>query len=67
MQPKQVTERAAWNVALRTLPYAHILQTWDWGDFKQRETGWQPDRLLFGAGEVQAAARSSPGVSGRCA
>ncbi len=42
-----ITDRAAWNDLLRALPYAHVLQTWEWGAFKQRETGWQPERLAF--------------------
>ncbi|MCY4020702.1 MAG: peptidoglycan bridge formation glycyltransferase FemA/FemB family protein [Chloroflexi bacterium] len=32
---------------MRQLPAAHILQTWDWGEFKQDTTGWQPTRLAF--------------------
>jgi peptidoglycan pentaglycine glycine transferase (the first glycine) len=53
-----ITDPATWNAALRDLPYAHILQTWEWGAFKQRETGWTPERLLFkdAEGEVVAAA-----------
>jgi peptidoglycan pentaglycine glycine transferase (the first glycine) len=49
---------AAWNAALCRLPGAHILQTWEWGEFKRRETGWNPERLLFGSepGAVAAAA-----------
>lgn len=29
------------------MPYAHVLQTWEWGDFKRDTTGWQPLRLAF--------------------
>ncbi len=42
----QVTDRAQWDTALAALPLAHVLQTWDWGDFKSR-WGWEPIRLLF--------------------
>lgn len=41
------SSRDAWNHALRTLPAAHVLQTWEWGAFKQHETGWQPEHLTF--------------------
>jgi peptidoglycan pentaglycine glycine transferase (the first glycine) len=53
-----ITDPTTWNAALRDLPCAHILQTWEWGAFKQRETGWTPERLLFNnaGGEVVAAA-----------
>lgn len=53
----QVTDRSQWDTGLATLPLAHILQTWDWGDFKSR-WGWQPTRLLFEeGGRVLAAAQ----------
>lgn len=39
--------REEWNAALRQLPAAHVLQTWEWGAFKQVETGWTPERLLY--------------------
>ncbi len=42
----QVTDRSQWDAALASLPKAHVLQTWDWGDFKSR-WGWHPSRLLF--------------------
>lgn len=45
-----ITDRAAWNDALRPLPQAHILQTWEWGEFKRATTGWQPLRLAFQRG-----------------
>jgi lipid II:glycine glycyltransferase (peptidoglycan interpeptide bridge formation enzyme) len=42
-----ITQRDRWNDALRALPYAHILQTWEWGEFKRETTGWQPLRFAF--------------------
>ncbi len=47
LQATLITDSAAWNAALRHLPAAHVLQTWEWGAFKQHETGWLPERLLF--------------------
>lgn len=46
IQSKEITDRSTWDMALASLPSPHILQTWDWGDFKSR-WGWQPTRLLF--------------------
>lgn len=57
MEIQQITNRDTWHTAIQTLPYAHILQSWDWGEFKHRTTGWQPERLLFlQSSEVLAAA-----------
>ncbi|MEQ8672266.1 MAG: peptidoglycan bridge formation glycyltransferase FemA/FemB family protein [Aggregatilineales bacterium] len=42
-----ITERDEWNESLRQLSYAHVLQTWEWGEFKRATTGWQPERLAF--------------------
>ena len=58
-----------WNAAIAGLPGAHILQTWEWGDFKAR-TGWQPLPCLWrdSGGTVRAAAlvlrRAVPGGLG---
>jgi len=38
---------AHWNHALESLPYSHVLQTWEWGEFKRETVGWQPERFLF--------------------
>jgi lipid II:glycine glycyltransferase (peptidoglycan interpeptide bridge formation enzyme) len=46
IRTKQVTDRSTWDAALASLPEPHVLQTWDWGDFKCR-WGWQPTRLLL--------------------
>ena len=43
----EIGERERWNEALRDMPYTHVLQTWDWGAFKQATGGWQPQRLAF--------------------
>src|SRR5258708_38821929 len=37
----------AWDETIRSLPYAHILQTEEWGKFKRRSTGWTPDKILL--------------------
>jgi lipid II:glycine glycyltransferase (peptidoglycan interpeptide bridge formation enzyme) len=50
-----ISTRDEWNALLRPLPTAHVLQTWEWGDFKHATTGWQPERLrLMRGGETLA-------------
>lgn len=56
-----ISDRAQWNDALRRLPYAHVLQTWEWGEFKRATTGWQPMRLAFQRGD-QVVALASVGA-----
>lgn len=53
-----ITDRAEWNDSLRALPYAHILQTWEWGEFKRATTGWEPARLCFSRGGQTVALAS---------
>lgn len=53
-----ITDATHWNNLLRPLTYAHILQTWEWGEFKRATTGWQPVRLAFRQGERLAAMAS---------
>src|SRR5262245_2055581 len=36
-----------WNDTIRSLPGAHVLQTSEWGEFKHRTTGWQPEKIKF--------------------
>ncbi|MBN1887319.1 MAG: peptidoglycan bridge formation glycyltransferase FemA/FemB family protein [Thermoflexales bacterium] len=57
MHSSLVADREAWNAALASLPYSHVLQSWEWGQFKARH-GWTPRYLLWqdGAGQPAAAA-----------
>jgi peptidoglycan pentaglycine glycine transferase (the first glycine) len=56
VQVTEVTERDVWNEALLKLPYNHVLQSYEWGQFKA-QYGWKPLRLLFQEdGLVRAAA-----------
>jgi peptidoglycan pentaglycine glycine transferase (the first glycine) len=50
--------RGHWNNRIRELPNAHVLQTEEWGTFKQRQTGWNPEKVWFSAakGETLGAA-----------
>ncbi len=56
-----ITDRDPWNDTLQTLPYAHVLQTWEWGEFKRATTGWQPTRLAFSRGD-RVVAMASVGI-----
>lgn len=47
MRVAEIDDRDRWNDALKQLPYAHVLQTWEWGEFKRATTGWMPTRLAF--------------------
>jgi peptidoglycan pentaglycine glycine transferase (the first glycine) len=46
MQIREVASRHTWNEALQQLPSPHVLQSWEWGDFKAN-WGWAPTRFLF--------------------
>lgn len=56
-----INDKHIWNNQLRVMPYAHILQTWEWGEFKRVTTGWHPLRLAFKHGS-QFVALASVGV-----
>lgn len=43
---KPVNQPATWNHALASLPRAHALQSWVWGDFKSR-WGWSAKRYTL--------------------
>ncbi|MHB8628628.1 MAG: lipid II:glycine glycyltransferase FemX [Aggregatilineales bacterium] len=45
---------SSWNDTVRDLPYAHVLQTAEWGAFKQRTTGWTPDHVHLNGGRGAA-------------
>jgi peptidoglycan pentaglycine glycine transferase (the first glycine) len=55
---KTITHQATWNPTISALPHHHILQAWEWGDFKSR-WGWTPTRMQWEAenGKVVAAAQ----------
>lgn len=51
-----VDDRNKWNSSLASLPAQHVLQSWEWGQFKSR-WGWTPRYWLFEAnGRPRAAA-----------
>ena len=47
IHPMAVTDRNTWNATLALMPYAHVLQTWEWGEFKAATTGWKPERIAY--------------------
>lgn len=44
---KMITDAKTWNATLALMPTAHVLQAWEWGDFKAETTGWEPQRVAF--------------------
>jgi peptidoglycan pentaglycine glycine transferase (the first glycine) len=54
----EVDDRQVWNDAVIRLPHSHLLQSYEWGDFKSRH-GWTPFRLLFMAGGEAVGAASA--------
>jgi lipid II:glycine glycyltransferase (peptidoglycan interpeptide bridge formation enzyme) len=55
---ERVEDAERWNQALLQLPDSHILQSWQWGEFKS-QYGWRPQRWLWRnqAGDPLAAAQ----------
>lgn len=51
----QVTDHEKWNTVARRLSCSHVLQSWEWGEFKRRY-GWSPARLVFEIDGRRAAA-----------
>lgn len=50
-----INNRQEWDAALGALPYAHPLQSWDWGAFRNR-WGWTPERLWWAGDKSPLAA-----------
>ena len=58
LTPQTITDRDDWNNTLRTMPNAHVLQSWEWGEFKRATTGWTPTRIAFKQGDSVVAMAS---------
>lgn len=46
IQSREITEPTEWNESLKELPVQHLLQSWQWGEFKEKY-GWSAHRLLW--------------------
>jgi lipid II:glycine glycyltransferase (peptidoglycan interpeptide bridge formation enzyme) len=55
MEVQYITEADTWDCALLELPYAHVLQSWVWGEIKARH-GWTPTRVLLSENGLPVAA-----------
>ncbi len=53
--PFVVRNPEAWNEALQALD-GHLLQSWQWGEFKN-DYGWLPERIAVGGAEPRAMAQ----------
>src|SRR3972149_2138229 len=53
-----ITDHSEWNALISALPHSHLLQSWEWGEFKSRY-GWTPRRFAWidSNGRVVAAAQ----------
>ena len=58
LRVEAVSNCERWNDALRDMPCAHVLQTWEWGEFKRATGGWHPQRLAYRRGGQIAALAS---------
>jgi peptidoglycan pentaglycine glycine transferase (the first glycine) len=52
---RPVSDPQQWRQALHQLPNPHVLQTWEWGAFKE-QYGWRADRWLWEIEERPRAA-----------
>lgn len=48
-------DAGSWNSLIQSLPSPHLLQTWEWGQFKSRYS-WQPLHQSWGSDEGKPAA-----------
>jgi peptidoglycan pentaglycine glycine transferase (the first glycine) len=46
MPAVHIGDRVHWNSEVTSLPHAHLLQSWEWGELK-RKYGWAAHRLLW--------------------
>ncbi len=53
MKPTLLPDARAWDTLAQSLPGAHILQSWAWGEVKSR-WGWSAERLAWPDGRAAA-------------
>jgi lipid II:glycine glycyltransferase (peptidoglycan interpeptide bridge formation enzyme) len=53
MPPTLIHNPITWDNLISTLPHAHILQSWTWGEFKSRY-GWSARRFVWNNGQAAA-------------
>jgi lipid II:glycine glycyltransferase (peptidoglycan interpeptide bridge formation enzyme) len=51
--PSIIRDTTEWNSRTASLPHAHILQSWEWGELKSRY-GWRAQRLMWEGGRAAA-------------
>jgi lipid II:glycine glycyltransferase (peptidoglycan interpeptide bridge formation enzyme) len=57
LAPLSAVDRVRWNEFVASSPAGHALQSWEWGELKER-TGWHAHRLALGEGpEIRACAQ----------
>src|SRR5579872_416493 len=57
MQRLFIQDRDRWNAFVSASPHGHVLQSWEWGELKER-TGQQALRLALAEdGEIRGAAQ----------
>lgn len=56
LQKRPIDDPQTWDQTVKELPQSHVLQSWAWGDFKERH-GWRAQRWLWESdGEPRAGA-----------